>query len=49
MLYDLEPYSMYEDAFDPVGLLSGAPNADKTISGQVINMIVPHSFSGELI
>lgn len=49
MLYDLGPYSQYEEQFDPIGLLSGRPNADKTISGEVINMIVPHCFTGEII
>lgn len=49
MLYDLEPYSSFEEQFDPIGLLSGHPNADKTINGEVINMIVPESFTGEII
>ena len=33
LLYDLEPYSSYEERFDPVGLLSGAINEDKVIYG----------------
>lgn len=49
MLYDLEPYSGFEEKFDPIGLLSGRPNADKIISGEVINMIVPESLTGEII
>ena len=49
MLYDMEPYSSFEDPYDPIGLLSGHPNADKTISGEVLNMIVPHCFQGEII
>ena len=49
MLYDLEEYSGFEEPFDPIGLLSGHPNQDKIISGEVINMIVPHSFTGEII
>merc|ERR1712051_642627 len=49
MLYDLRPYSTYEEPFDPINLLSGSPNAGRTISGEVINMIVPHCFQGEII
>lgn len=49
MLYDLEPYAGYEEPFDPISLLSGAPNRDKIISSEVINMIVPESLTGEII
>jgi hypothetical protein len=49
MLYDLEPYSGFEEPFDPIRLLSGAPNGDKIISSEVINMIVPESLTGEII
>ena len=49
MLYDLEPYSGFEEPYDPISILSGRPNADKTISGEVINMIVPQAFTGEII
>lgn len=49
MLYDLEEYSMFEEPFDPINILSGQPNASKKINGEVINMIVPHCFSGEII
>ena len=33
LLYDLEPYSSYDELFDPIGLLSGQPNAGYTVSG----------------
>jgi len=33
LLYDLEPYSSYDEQFDPIGLLSGAINGEKTIHG----------------
>mmetsp|Transcript_22274 Transcript_22274/g.27337 ORF Transcript_22274/g.27337 Transcript_22274/m.27337 type:complete len:138 (-) Transcript_22274:871-1284(-) len=49
MLYDIQPYSGYEQSFDEIGVLSGQPNHDKVINGEVINMLVPHCFAGEII
>jgi len=49
MLYDIQPYSGYDAQFDPIGVLSGRPNRDKVIFDEVINMLVPHCFAGEII
>lgn len=49
MLYDLEEHSAFNEPFDPINLLSGQPNANKMIEGEVINMIVPNCLSGEII
>lgn len=49
MLYDIQPYSGYEEPFDAIGVLSGRPNKDKIIQGEVINTIIPHAFFGEIV
>lgn len=49
MLYDLEEYSQFEEPFDPINILSGQPNANVKIDNEIINMIVPHCLSGEII
>ena len=43
MLHDMEPYSHFEELFDPLELLSGHPNEGKVVKSQVINMIVSQS------
>ena len=48
MINALEPYSSYEDSFDPLKLLSEEPNPDRTIKGMILNMIVPEAFHGEV-
>lgn len=49
MLFDMQPYSGYDAPFDAIGVLSGSPNRGKVIHGEVINMLVPQCFSGEII
>lgn len=48
MLFDLIPYSQYDEPFDPLQLLSQDPTASINIKGEVINTIVPASFKGDV-
>jgi len=49
LLLDLQEYSSYEELYDPVGILSGSPNKGQMISSEVINVIVPYCYTGEII
>ena len=49
LLLDLKEYSGYKEPYDPIGILSGLPNADKMIESEVINIIVPYCYTGEII
>lgn len=49
MIFDMEDYSDYSVPFDPISVLSQSVNSDMQIDGQIINMIVPAAFKGEII
>lgn len=48
MIHDMEPFSHFEEPFDPVDILSGHPNPDYYVDGQILNMIVPQGLQGEV-
>jgi hypothetical protein len=48
MIYDMEESSHYSEPFDYLTILSGKPNEDMIVDGQIINVIAPSGLRGEL-
>jgi len=47
MLYDLEPYSKYEELRDPLELITQKPNKGQVIKSEILNIVAPHAMKGE--
>ena len=48
MIHDMEPYSQFEDLFDALNILSEDPNPGHIIRGQILNLVVPQGFQGDI-
>lgn len=46
MMYDIEPYSEYEQEFDPHKIIPGSPIAEEKIKLSVINLLAPEGLRG---
>ena len=48
MIHDMEEYAHYENPYDELNILSEHPNPDHKVEGQIVNVVVPQGFQGEL-
>jgi hypothetical protein len=48
MIYDLEPYAYYSQAYDKLNIITQQPNKGEIVESQIINTIMPKGLSGEI-